>query len=141
KVQRALDFFSSEPMDWLELADMPTTGRRQGSDTTLTDGKVPTKCPPGAEVFAGLRTDKVLTDPEERERENGFGGRKSEAELKKEQQMQFAAAGARIAELPAIPAEERKGEQEDDLKKMRALRNKIQKQQAAGDFTPVEVAR
>jgi hypothetical protein len=142
KVQRALDFFSSAPMDWLEFVDMPTgkrhadgtatTGKRHSDGNTSTPAQVPTKCRPSADVFSGGLTDRSSTEEEEREREN---------KLREDQRRQFAAVGARIAELQSISEQDRTEEQDEELKKMRGLRRKIQKKQAAGDFTPVEATK
>lgn len=138
KVQRALDFFSTAPMDWLQYVDMPSTGKRHSDGTAAAATPDGTAAAPNGHrkggISSGLRTDRSSTEEEEREREKG-GNATGQADA---QRRQFAAVGARILDLQKIPEEDRTEEQEAELKKMRALRKKIQKKQAANDFTPVE---
>lgn len=125
KIQRALTFFSTAPMDWLLHEEWPgdtssaRSGHPEGSKSALTD----------------VLTDKVLTDcTEEREREGSEESRKTDRE---NQRTQFVAARARLQKLEAVPEQDQDAAHRAEIKKNRATISAIQKKQAAGDFSPV----
>jgi hypothetical protein len=143
----ALKFFSSAPMDWLELAELPTSpvqvpdgqeiaGRLPGDSPTS-----PVQVPDGQEIAGRNSTTNERTNvknvrSKEREREKR-GGFASKEEARRAQTQQFAMANDRKRALEAVTEELTEGE-EEELKKMRALLREIRKKQAKGDFTPVE---
>jgi hypothetical protein len=150
----ALKFFSTAPMDWLELADFPVkeSPRNPGvaaddPDTARTPrGESPRN--PGVAAddpdtarrnsTTGERTNvRLRTNDQKRERERIDGGFASKGEARKAQLQQFASAQARKRELEGL-TEELSQDQEEEMKKMRALVKAIQKKQRGGDFTPVE---
>lgn len=143
KVERALTFFSTPPMDWLAFdewtGDTPPARGRHSGDTP--PARV---CPSGAEnsalteLLTDVRTD-LLTEPTERERERKVELDPTEASSR--QRLQFRAASIRLQNLEAIPRDERSEAQRAEIKKTRAVVNAIQKKQAANDFTPVEEKR
>jgi len=132
KVQRALSFFSTAPMDWLLHEEWPDSkaapnGHRKGTPAAPNGHRKGSKS-------AGLRTDKGLTETEERENNGGFA---TPEEARRAQATQFAACSARLKDLEAIPEDDRTAEDEEELKKMRGILKKIQKKQSRNDFTPV----
>jgi hypothetical protein len=134
KIQRALDFFSTPPMDWLPIeewtGDIPSAPRGQKDGTSSAP-----RGQTGDSISLGLRTDKGLTDSQKKQTMVGFASAEANASA---QTRQFAAAKSRAEAIEAIPEDDRTPGQDAELKKMRALFRAIQKKQAAGDFTPIE---
>ncbi|MDX1985003.1 MAG: hypothetical protein SFV51_32325, partial [Bryobacteraceae bacterium] len=140
KVERALTFFSTPPMDWLLFEEWPgdtasARGRHSGDTASARGRQAEGGKSALTEVLTDVRTD-LLTDPKEREREE-----KAELdgkELRARQTAQFAAANARLQKLEAVSRDERTPEQRAEIKKTRDVINAIQRKQARGDFAPVE---
>lgn len=148
--KKACDWFVENVPGWLECVDFPpanlpanshernTTGRSLGDSPANLPANSSHRGNGGGNSATDRQTDSTQTDiHKKRERENKGG---LSVQDREGQGRQFAAVGARIEELQRIPEEERTDEQSDELKKMRDLRKKIQKKQARGDFSLVEVA-
>jgi hypothetical protein len=141
KVERALTFFSTPPMDWLLLEEWPgdtasARGRHSGDTASARGGHAEGS----KSALTDVLTDKVLTDCTDRERERK-GEEVDPKEASSRQRIQFRAATSRLEKLEAVPREERSEAQRAEIKKTRAIINAIQKKQAANDFTPVEEAK
>ena len=130
EIERALTFFSTPPLDWLEVSKWDH-GHAQGTPIADhghaqgTPWSVPTR---------GKKEDK---ETEVLKRERRKGGFASEGEAAQGQVRQFAAIQAVKGELEAVDPERRTLEQEEELKKLRGQLRAIQQKQAAGDFTPL----
>lgn len=134
-LQRALNHFSSPPMDWLEEADYPGDGRATAGRAQPLAGSDPGD---GRATTTRGKTDKEKTTEGEKERRNG-GTSLSEEELRARQSAQFAAARGRLSTLAELPEEERTENNRAEMARMKVLIRKIQKKQARGDFSPVPV--
>lgn len=135
KIQRALDWFSTLPMDWLPLTEWPPNDQKPAAGhlagtSRAPNGQVKDTISPGL-------TDLGLTDDSRERKKETRKVEASPEEQAKNQSRQWRATKGRIEELESIPDDDRTPGQEIDLKKMRALIRAIQKKQAAGDFTPV----
>jgi hypothetical protein len=143
-IERALSFFSTAPLDWLE--ELEWEGGRQGElpvplGTPSASHQAANGTPSASHQAANGKsvrgkTDKRKTEETE-EREEEYGGFASKEEARQAQTQQFAATSARKRELEAVPKAERDEEQTAEIKKMARLLKAIQKKQRAGDFTPV----
>lgn len=138
-IEEALTFFSTPPLDWIELTDypthFPTSGRASGESPTHfpTSGR-------GVGEFlhpTDRPTDRVLTSDKDREREKK-GESSDPREGRQELKDRFAATKSLLRTLEATPEDERTDAEEEEIKKTRRLLNSIQKKQAHGDFTPVK---
>lgn len=132
KIVRALDVLASAPVNWMvheEMPDTTATPRGQAGDTTATPGRQAKDT-----ISPGLRTDKGLT---ELKKESKKAASLEEARL---QSRQFSAKQALLADLEAVPDDDRTAGQRAELKKMRAELQALRKKQAAGDFTLTEEA-
>ncbi len=145
-VERALKFFSTAPMDWLE--ELEWEGSKQAEPKIKTE-------PPSARhqhaistpsarhqhadgISVRGKTDKSKTeDSEERERENGGFATKGEARAA--QREQRASAKARLKDLASVAEEDRTPDQEAEFAKLTGLVREIEKKQRGGDFTPVQI--
>lgn len=150
-VELALKFFSTPPMDWLSIEELPgdfpgfppPAGRPPGDSPgylpPTTTKAHPAGRPPGEFQHPENNQPTSVQQPttqNKKKKENGrFASPESAAQA---QRQQFAAAQARKSELEAMHEDDRTPGEDAELKKMRALIRAIQKKQAASDFTPVE---
>lgn len=151
EVEEALKFFSTPPMNWLELREyagaspadpqnLDQRGRLPG-DSPAKQPVVASSRKEGGRISASEEHPNQPTDlerpknPSEREKNRG---NLSAGDLHGQQKVQFAAARAEVDRLQAIPEDERSEAESAELKKARELVKAIQKKQRAGDFTPVE---
>lgn len=133
KIERALRFFSTAPMDWLVLEVWPPLPKRRGGVNVTGEGREK-----DGSILTGLSTDKGLST-DDQQQSNKQNGRFASAEAAAEaQKRQFGAVKSRIEDLERVSEDDRTPEQEAELKKMRGVLKAIQKKQRAGDFTPVE---
>lgn len=133
KIERALRFFSTAPMDWLVLEVWPPLPKRRGGVNATGAGREQ-----DGSILTGLSTDKGLST-DDQQQSNKQNGRFASAEAAAEaQKRQFGAVKSRIEDLERVSEDDRTPEQEAELKKMRGVLKAIQKKQRAGDFTPVE---
>jgi hypothetical protein len=145
--QEALTFFSTPPLDWLELADYPgespdtlPANDHNCDPTGRSPGESPDNLPTPGRPSGEMRnpTDRTTTVVQRPTLKKEIKKGKASPEEAKQQSRQWSAAKARIADLEAVEEDERTPAQEAELKKMRALVRELQKKQAAGNFTPVE---
>lgn len=141
KFERALEFFSTAPMDWIEQAECPPgapPGHRGGTAAAPSGHLVGTSRAEGGHVGGSisprLKTDSTKTEDSTNKEIKRSGAGPEEA---KQQARQFSALAKRRDELEGIGEEDRSAEDEAELKKVRGTLRRIQKKQAAGDFTPV----
>lgn len=150
-IEEALKFFSTPPMNWLELRDYagesptktdiaPNSGRTSGESPTKT-GDTSNPQENVGRIAASDHTNNqptVVQQPDnQREREKKVETLDPK-EARSQQTAQFAAASARLKSLEAVPEGERDEAERHEIKKMRRLISDIQKKQAANDFTPVK---
>lgn len=129
KIQRALDFFSTAPMDWLLLDEWtdgkPSASHRQAIGPPSDSRKT------GHGISAGLMTDKMMTEdstvPVLREREPSFARIQAS-------RTQIGVLLGQIRGLEARKAMLDDAERVELRKKRRALKG-LQDKQAAGDFS------
>lgn len=149
--ERALSFFATAPMDWLEQLewqDTPPLRPSKHADNRDTTGRPLAESPGDNPEHADNRDTTRPISPrgkiegrgktdvlKEREENGGFASKEAAATA---QSRQFAAVQSRIKDLEAIPSDDRSVAQDEDLKKNRATLKAIQKKQRGGDFTPVK---
>lgn len=150
-VEEALKFFSTPPMNWLELRDYAGDSPAIPA-ASAPDGRLPGDSPAKKPQSAGSRdkggrnsaSEEHPNQPTDLERPKNLpereknGGKLSAGDLHGQQKAQFAAAREELSRLQAIPEDERSEAENAELKKTRELVKAIQKKQRAGDFTPVE---
>jgi len=152
EIERALTFFSTPPLDWLEVSKWdhghaqgtPIADHGHAQGTPIADHGHAQGTPiadhghaqgtPWSVPTRGKKEDK---ETEVLKRERRKGGFASEGEAAQGQVRQFAAIQAVKGELEAVDPERRTLEQEEELKKLRGQLRAIQQKQAAGDFTPL----
>jgi hypothetical protein len=138
EIQRALDFFSTTPMNWLEFKDWP--GAKQSEFTATrqsTDGKPSaTRQSTDGNSARGKKNSTKTEEVLERDKRRGFGSVEAEAAAQK---TQWVAATSQISKLEAVDEEDRTSAQRAELKKWREVKEEISKKQARGDFSLVEV--
>lgn len=141
KVERALTFFSTTPMDWILHEEWPgdtatTRGGHLGDTATTRGGEREGRKSALTELLTEVRTD-LLTDSLKKEIKKK-GEEFDPKESRARQTAQYAAAAARLQKLVAVPEEDRTEAEAEEIKKTRRMLNAIQKKQVAGDFSPVQ---
>lgn len=143
-VEQALKFFSTQPMDWIELAELPEDFTGILTTGGSSPGDSPSNLPPNRDdaQTAGRISASNNQSPLKNQRKvqvtNNKVASPVDSAAAEFQKRQFGAVKGRIEELEQIPDDDRTSEQERELKKMRELLKAIQKKQRAGDFTPVQ---
>jgi len=132
-VEEALNFFSTPPMDWLAMEDMPGESPTLPGIAGRSPGESPTLPGIAGRNAPSDRPNNVLTNESKK-----INKKAASPEEAKQQSRQFSANQARRTELEAIPDDDRTFGEAAELKKVRATLRTIQKKQAAGDFTPLE---
>ena len=141
--EEALLWFAQPKINWVEHIECPHLNGTQPAlipahqePSGKNSRHVPAhQEPSGKNSATDRQTDSKQTDKGKKIEKNG--GFASKEEARKALTNQFAAVSTRKRELEAILEEDRTEEQEEELKKMAALVQKIQKKQRRGDFTPV----
>ena len=124
--ERALEFFVAPPADWLEIAEfagLPAGAAALPGQSAGLPADAAGKAPLYSTVLYSTSTDK---------REKGAGARMADVSASRTQ------VGALLAQIKKIEAQggDLTGEERGELRKKRALLARLQKKQAAGDFTP-----
>ena len=146
-IQRALDFFSTTPMDWLEVLDFQPvkpveistpSARHQSTDGTpsarhqSTDGTPSARHQSTDGISVRGKTDKEKEGRDLRERDN------KDASPEKSK-LQWAATAKQIKALEDLGSSATVADKQR-LRKLRATLREIETKQAAGDFTPVQTS-
>lgn len=123
---RALRFFVDPPADWLELAEFtgaPADAAAMPGDSTGAPADAAAKTP----VHNSTLHDSTGST---KKREIGAGARMADVAASRTQ------AGALLGQIKALEGSELTPEVRAELRKKRALLARLQKKQAAGDFSP-----
>ena len=128
-LQRALDFFSTAPMDWLELLDWQ--GEKQGK-LPLGTGTPSARHQTTDGISVRGKTDK---EKEGRSRERDKKGASPEG--MEGSKLQWASVSKQIRELEAKGSSATVADKQE-LRRLRAILRAIETRQAAGDFGTVQ---